>query len=439
MTTTLNNNTNNSLNTSYKPTNTSYIYKYVINTIRRSNKSTKPYKYYLYLSQLYAIYPKLVEELVTKIPEYGCWKEIFVLLIANNDLNLNSFIYKMLETQINLDLLNFSKNKQISLLAKWIPRQQSSFDKKLNFVTNMCKQLYNNKYDNFLTARKAYRKTVSQLNSYLGTPEIKLCNKNLQDIDFNKVSSGCLQKHYKSFLKNNISKANLERFLFNKFAKLNFLEISELIFKHKDSDEFYKKVISDVFDINTNLYVNFIKNNLNINIKTVDVILDLSKTVYDSSLINFALSAAVIASKFNNNIIINAYKPYNIVLNNNLYDNIKKIISECNFFEKINLEAIEELKLTKSKKLLIVTSLDRVNTGNNIYYLDNELLEYYENKENKENKSIRDVRQENNIKIVKDILNNSQELKNTKFNRIIVIITFILGFIGISFMNMLKI
>ena len=49
---------------------------------------------------------------------------------------LNHFIYDLIIKQFKCDIINFEKHKEISTLAKWLPRQNSHFDKKIKSSSN---------------------------------------------------------------------------------------------------------------------------------------------------------------------------------------------------------------------------------------------------------------------------------------------------------------
>ena len=77
-------------------------------------------------------------------------------------------------TKATLD--NLAKEKKISTLGKWLPREKSSINKKCGFVDKFCK-LFFPKIKNKFQARREYRKTKTLINQKLGTIETKICGK----------------------------------------------------------------------------------------------------------------------------------------------------------------------------------------------------------------------------------------------------------------------
>jgi hypothetical protein len=195
---------------------------------------------------------------------YGSWKDIkyFCNYYKDKTGNEEHFLIKECIKLINYQLLidYYSENKNISLLAKWIPREKSkkfgwlfsylAYDF-FNHYIQTAKSLYS-----IINAKKKckadYRKIISYLNKKLETLEIKLCEKKWSTIQFEKVSSIALNKQKKAFLnkkneptedrkicevnfqnfilnsKNNISKINVNQIGMNDFTKSAFSILNEL-------------------------------------------------------------------------------------------------------------------------------------------------------------------------------------------------------------------
>src|SRR5207245_2961042 len=109
------------------------------------------------------------------------YKDYFYILNFSKNTNLDDYIYNIIINQLKEYLKNIKCKKQISTLGKWLPREKSEINKKINFIDK-----FNSKfYPDFAiySARKRYRKLKSMLNKNLGTLEVNLCAKNYDKID----------------------------------------------------------------------------------------------------------------------------------------------------------------------------------------------------------------------------------------------------------------
>ncbi len=341
-----------------KSGNNDQIKNLILENFSKKNGPKKSYSFYISLANLYDEYPQMARDLIDTIPEWGYWKDYFLLLTACKNPDLEDYIYDLLANQLEEDMSNHESGQDISNLAKWIPKQSKSFDKKLNFVTNICKRLYPD--DKPITARKKYRKIVSALNKKLGTTEILLCSQNYSEIDFDKVPNLCLKKNMKTFLKNNESRNKLHKHLFKKYIKLDFKGFLDKVVFRTPSN-FEKDILRDVWRINRFDFCDQIEELIGVNPKNADVVIDMSHKMYNEKLINIPVGVAALANSFGNNVIVNAYSPYKLELSGDRYNSLEyfdKISQECADYEFINFEEIlnTERNLVKKKNLLVVTN-----------------------------------------------------------------------------------
>lgn len=97
----------------------------------------------------------------------------------------------------------------ISLLAKWLPRENSHFDKKLNFVKlflesdAMGETVVGGDKTWKSRSQKTYRKQVAKLTSYLSLPEVLLSAQRADEINFHKMASKATFKLSKALLNEN--------------------------------------------------------------------------------------------------------------------------------------------------------------------------------------------------------------------------------------------
>lgn len=171
------------------------------------------------------------ESHTAEIHPFGSWKDIKYFLnywMENNDFKQNNeknqafgsqneivkcAIY-LINCQLELDLENLNSpdadKKQLSLAAKWIPREKS---KKFGWINRLLAYHYYKVDDWYLTCttetqrHKArlkavtnYRKLIAKLNKELGTVQINQCDKRWAEIDFDKtVTSITMSKQKLAF------------------------------------------------------------------------------------------------------------------------------------------------------------------------------------------------------------------------------------------------
>lgn len=133
--------------------------------------------------------------------------------------NIIHYAVSLINTQLkeDYDSLNSGSNANISLAAKWTPREKSKFGWLYKaLATNYFKQYIfsaksADKLDSaILKCKTDFRKVISMLNRYIDTVQIKQCGQSWSSIDFNNVTSITLNKQKKAFL--NIKKNGTVRY-----------------------------------------------------------------------------------------------------------------------------------------------------------------------------------------------------------------------------------
>jgi len=162
------------------------------------------------------------------IHQYGSWKDVkyFCEYCKNNGENINhpliQYSIMLINEQIKVDYSNFiSNSNEISLAAKWVPREKSSFGWIYQCLAVDFFHYYMETANTEDRVQKAtlkckteYRKIISSLNRNIDTLQIKQCGHDWKNIDFDKVTSISLLKQKKAFL--NIKKNGEVRFPENK-------------------------------------------------------------------------------------------------------------------------------------------------------------------------------------------------------------------------------
>jgi Mg-chelatase subunit ChlD len=167
-------------------------------------------------------YPKLAEFALKclvdlgdrTIHQYGSWKDIkyFCEYCKSREHDVNhpliQYAINLTNGQLRKDcILLMSNSADISLLAKWVPREKSSFGwlyeiLSTNYFSHFLAtaDTHYRRVHAVLKCKTEYRKILSALNRQIDTVQIKQCGNNWSNINFNKTSSITLTKQKKAFL-----------------------------------------------------------------------------------------------------------------------------------------------------------------------------------------------------------------------------------------------
>lgn len=135
------------------------------------------------------------------IPKYGSWLDLIKLWhFVNYDKSKDSIMDFLIDTLEN-DLKKLENNEEITLLAKWIPSENSKWDriKQPRFIIELCKNLFCiNKVSND-HIRELRKNILSPLRKKIDLIETRICKG--QHIDYEKVPSNAMNKYKKIFIK----------------------------------------------------------------------------------------------------------------------------------------------------------------------------------------------------------------------------------------------
>jgi hypothetical protein len=171
--------------------------------------------FYNMLLELYKNYPETVILLLSEIPNYGYFKDFMNLLemIAplQSDLSYGD-LRKLQSSMIDLFAKQLLSDKEaiesakasgavpkLSLAAKFAPREGKNFKA---FYKMLVKRLF----PRSKTPNKDYRSLVVELTATLEIPEVFMCAKRYDEINFRKVPSLCLNRHRTAFLNELVTK-----------------------------------------------------------------------------------------------------------------------------------------------------------------------------------------------------------------------------------------
>jgi hypothetical protein len=336
--------------------------------------------------------------------------------------NMKRYIYTIIVNQLKNDVAKFYNNDNISTLAKWLPRSDHNFTKKIkgflktftsmyyniniNNVSHQSKILYYKKYDNL----------IKKLSEYLDVTEIHIANNELEKINFDNISFNCLIRNKKIFAKNKISEQNYIKCMYNKLINKSLSYLINIIIKY-DIITAEKELLNKIFCENIKKYQNELINNIDIDFSKYDMLADLSKTIYDNNNINNMLAIILVLQTFGTKIILNGKKCKFIDTSNVFCDNVNMLsflMADCSM-----LNIYEAKKLT-NKKIIVLSEINKINDvydDNNfqddIVYVS--LNNYHILKKIYNNYYIGSVfhtqKIYHNFNVLKEILYNSEELQ----------------------------
>ncbi len=330
------------------------IKQYIIDAYSRKHGPKKIYRFYLALAHLYPIYTKTIQELIVTTQKWGYGKDYLYLLTAakkKRRRKMINFIYDHLIEKLHDDAMLYREDKRISTLAKWLPRQKSSFDKSLNFVEHMCNRMYPGYRRR--TARNLYRKAIVTLSKYINVTEQMLCAKRYDEIDFNHVPVVCYRHMFNTFIRHEVARNKLEKFLREKYGNYRVQGLVSLVFNKKVTP-FEQNIINDIWEKNRSYYVEQLREELGKSVDTTDVIVDLSKSLYDSKHICDIIGICMLALDGGNKVILNHLRPTEFSPKSTQFCDIMREL-EMDYCSYDKLMIVESLRLTTNTKVFIIT------------------------------------------------------------------------------------
>lgn len=147
---------------------------------------------------------------VHNIPYYGRYLDWFDILVEFKDAAddiypiVEALIVKETVSVLLSDMSAMSSGKAVSLLAKWLPSENKSYDRKLHIVRKICAHLFDMNVTAVGTSDlKCFRKTVVEpLRTYLNLVESNMCKGDWESIDFERVPSVAMKRLRKAFKEN---------------------------------------------------------------------------------------------------------------------------------------------------------------------------------------------------------------------------------------------
>ena len=161
---------------------------------------------------------ELVKKIIPMIPEYSRWDNLWPLL---NVKATSTAVLKLVKSQMTKDNANYLAGKSVSLMAKWLPSENTSSAQTRKYAGIIMKYLK--------MSPKQYRQWLSKMRKYIDVVERKMSSDNWQAIDYETVPSRANLIYNKAFLKHDYERRNAYlSALTNGEAKIN----SSVAFPH---------------------------------------------------------------------------------------------------------------------------------------------------------------------------------------------------------------
>lgn len=141
---------------------------------------------------LYDLYrDKIVNplHLASVIAEHGRWDDLISVFVKVKE--GRHFIAKLVVLQLNEDVKNMAAGNPVSLLAKWMPKENTSSKQ-----TRRAAHLF---IREFGVSPRRYRKVISSLRRYIKLVESDMSANRWEEIDYEKVPSLAMSKYRHAF------------------------------------------------------------------------------------------------------------------------------------------------------------------------------------------------------------------------------------------------
>ena len=143
-------------------------------------------------------------DLLDLVPEYGSWRDLFIEAVVpslpyQSESEMRERIVEIVKAQWLKDQVSALQEKPISLMAKWMPRE----NRNKYLAGLLAGRLFPGSEASptqYSSQMRLYRKAVASLNRHIQTTEIAMSGGAWETIEPSKVPGRCLQKHMKAFL-----------------------------------------------------------------------------------------------------------------------------------------------------------------------------------------------------------------------------------------------
>ena len=147
------------------------------------------------LTKIGDLHPEMALQFIigTELWNYGRWDDVLRIFFDTTSTILHDGLGELIANQFRRDIIGCGLGDSISLLAKWMPSNNTSSKEKRSEAAILQSLLH-------LSARE-YRKTLSRLREYLAVVDRKASLNQWNDINYNHVPSKANLKYRNAFLK----------------------------------------------------------------------------------------------------------------------------------------------------------------------------------------------------------------------------------------------
>ena len=147
------------------------------------------------LTKIGDLHPEMALQFIigTELWNYGRWYDVLRIFFDTTSTILHDGLGEVISNQFRRDVIGCSLGDSISLLAKWMPSNNTSSKEKRSEAVILQSLLH-------LSARE-YRKTLSKLREHLAVVDRKASLNQWNDINYNYVPSKANLKYRNAFLK----------------------------------------------------------------------------------------------------------------------------------------------------------------------------------------------------------------------------------------------
>ena len=150
-------------------------------------------------------YPKVAKNIISMIPYYGRWDDLYTLCGTE----LEDDIFKFIEKQLAIDI----ESKAPSLLAKWLKSEKASSQKSRILAKKTARALR--------LTNKQYRILLSSLRERIRVLERLMSENRWEEIEFDKLPSKAGFKYKNAFARHDVIKEKYKNFIRNENTKVN--------------------------------------------------------------------------------------------------------------------------------------------------------------------------------------------------------------------------
>jgi len=305
----------------------------VIDCIHYSGCEKQKINKYRQLISMYNKHRFAMTDIILNLHKYGSFKAYFYLLTVNKSKELENLIFSCLINILRDDVRKYDENIEFSNLAKWMPRENMFFDKKLNFVNRFVLKFYPELFKtgehkgNLNHARRAYRQLLSKLNQKLETLEVLLSQKE-GNVEYANLSSTQLNKYFFKFLKEDNTK--FIDFMRNKYLKQE-ISILDSIFENKIVHDKEKEICNEVWNIVKYKYFSIYRNMFDLD---SDLMVDITQDMYNDKILSYIVLVIIMFTDNKCTVYMNQKKI--IFENDNIFDNVNTI--KQHIYPIVNIE-----------------------------------------------------------------------------------------------------